>query len=176
VTWPGPDPARGPPVVHRWSRRCWFYWPTPLQLQLQSPQSLVLLFFLSRSTSCTGAPFLVACLLATELFGTITSFPSSYLEFTELFGILSMGWYSLGADHTENTASNCTSIVARGPLPSNGSNTVAYLRSCYLAMNLWWAGFLGNTSQYYTPLLSYTRTSGSTQNQKMQILGNSHIY
>jgi hypothetical protein len=34
----------------------------------------------------------------------------------------------------ENTASNSTSIVARGPLPSNGSSTVAYLRSCCLAM------------------------------------------
>jgi hypothetical protein len=28
--------------------------------------------------------------------------------------------YSLGADHTENTASNSTSTVARGTLPSNG--------------------------------------------------------
>jgi hypothetical protein len=61
-----------------------------LQLQLQSPQSLVLLFFLSLSTGCTGAPFLVACLLATELFGTITLLPSPYLELTELFGTLSM--------------------------------------------------------------------------------------
>jgi hypothetical protein len=41
---------------------------------------------LSRSTGCTGAPFLVACLLATELFGTITSFLSPYLELTEPFG------------------------------------------------------------------------------------------
>jgi hypothetical protein len=41
-------------------------WPTPLQLELQSPQSLVLLVFLSRFTGCTGPPFLVACLLATD--------------------------------------------------------------------------------------------------------------
>jgi hypothetical protein len=44
--------------------------------------------------------------------------------------------YSLGADHTENTASNNTSIVSRGQLPSNGSNTVAYLWSCCLAMTV----------------------------------------
>jgi hypothetical protein len=34
----------------------------------------------------------------------------------------------------ENTASNSTSAVARGLLPKNGSSTVAYLRSCCLAM------------------------------------------
>jgi hypothetical protein len=46
----------------------------------------------------------------------------------------SVEWYSLGTDHIENTSSNSTLIVARGPLPSNGSSTVAYLRSCCLAM------------------------------------------
>jgi hypothetical protein len=81
---------------------------------------------------------------------TITSFPSPYLELTELFGTLSMEWYSLGADHIENTASNYTSIVERGPLHSNGSSTVAYLRSCSLPMNLWQAGFLGNTLHYFS--------------------------
>jgi hypothetical protein len=42
---------------------------------------------------------------------------------------------SLGADHIENTASNSTSIVARGQLPSNGSSTVAYLQSYCLVIN-----------------------------------------
>jgi hypothetical protein len=36
---------------------------------------------------------------------------------------LSMAWYSLGADHIENTASNCASIVTSGRLPSNVSST-----------------------------------------------------
>jgi hypothetical protein len=48
----------------------------------------------------------------------------------------SVEWYSLGENHIENTASNSTSIVERGPLPSNGSGTVAYLRSCCLAMEV----------------------------------------
>jgi hypothetical protein len=34
----------------------------------------------------------------------------------------------------ENTASNSISIVARGPRPSNSSSTLAYLRSCCLAV------------------------------------------
>jgi hypothetical protein len=38
-----------------------------------------------------------------------------YLNYLEL----SMVWYSLGADYIENAASNYTSIVARGLLPSN---------------------------------------------------------
>jgi hypothetical protein len=34
--------------------------------------------------------------------------------------------YSFGADHIENTVSNCTNIVARGPLPSNGCGFVCF--------------------------------------------------
>jgi hypothetical protein len=34
----------------------------------------------------------------------------------------------------ENTASNSTCTVARGSLPSDGSSSVAYLRSCYITM------------------------------------------
>jgi hypothetical protein len=33
----------------------------------------------------------------------------------------SVGWYSHEADHIENTATNVTSIVARGQLPNNTS-------------------------------------------------------
>jgi hypothetical protein len=36
---------------------------------------------------------------------------------------ISLAWCSLGADHIENTASNCASIVMRGRLPSNVSST-----------------------------------------------------
>jgi hypothetical protein len=59
-----------------------------------------------------GAPFLVTCLLATELFRTITSFPSLYLELTELSlhsNLLRTVWhptsvalYNLCAHCTEN--------------------------------------------------------------------------
>jgi hypothetical protein len=45
-------------------------------------------------------------------------------------------WYSLGANHIENTASNSTSIVARRPLPNNDLSTVAYLRSCLIEMDV----------------------------------------
>jgi hypothetical protein len=46
----------------------------------------------------------------------------------------SVEWYRLGADCIENTASSSTSIVARGPLRSNGSSAIAYLRSCCLGI------------------------------------------
>jgi hypothetical protein len=115
-------------VINAIVRRCGFYWPTPSQLQLQSSQSLVLSFF---STGCTGAPFLVTCLLATELKTEL------YLVRNSTRIELSLAWYSLGADHIENTASNCASIVTWGRLPSNISSIVACLWSCCLAMNLW---------------------------------------
>jgi hypothetical protein len=44
-------------------------------------------------------------------------------------GSRSIERYILGADDIENTTSNSISIVARWSLPSNGSSTVAYLRS-----------------------------------------------
>jgi hypothetical protein len=49
-------------------------------------------------------------------------------------------WIKLGRssdiESGENTASNRTSIVARGSLPSKGSITTAYLQSCCLAMDV----------------------------------------
>jgi hypothetical protein len=43
------------------------------------------------------------------------------LHCTALTELNSVEWYSLRADHTENTVCNATSIVVRGLLPSNGS-------------------------------------------------------
>jgi hypothetical protein len=39
-------------------------------------------------------------------------------------------------DHTVNTASSTTSIIERGPLPSNNSTIVAYLGSYCLAVTI----------------------------------------
>jgi hypothetical protein len=60
----------------------------------------------------------------------------SPLQCTALTVLNSVEWHSLGEDYTKNPTSNSTSIVARMPLPKNGSSTVAYLRSCYIAMDV----------------------------------------
>jgi hypothetical protein len=46
----------------------------------------------------------------------------------------SVEWYSLEADHIENTASSSTSIFVRGLLPNYCSNIVVYFRNSFLAM------------------------------------------
>jgi hypothetical protein len=68
----------------------------------------------------------------------------------------SVEWYSLGADHIENTASKSTSIVARGPLPSCSSSTVGYLQSCCLGVAvilLFFCGRCLSTGLYATIFL-----------------------
>jgi hypothetical protein len=48
-------------------------------------------------------------------FTSLYSTALQYLNWTR-----SVAWYNLGADYTENTASNSTSTVAWWPLPNNG--------------------------------------------------------
>jgi hypothetical protein len=65
----------------------------------------------------------------------------------------------------ENTASNSTSIVARGPLPSNGSSTVAYLRRYCLAMTVARCMFCGRclATGLYIIIQKYFANSGYSQ-------------
>jgi hypothetical protein len=63
------------------------------------------------------------------------SFHSTVLSCTAFTKLTQLG-RSMTYRHIQNAASNSTSTVACRPLPSNGSSSIAYLRSCCLAMTV----------------------------------------